>query len=85
MISNKEYETRLSKPFIKQIQICKIKYQNRIEICEFTIIFFNMSSRNVFLASSGYDSIIRFWDISGGHSKRTIKYEENNDAKLKMV
>lgn len=44
-----------------------------------------MASRNVYLASAGYDSVIRFWDISGGHTKRTVKYEESGDVKVKMV
>ena len=44
-----------------------------------------MSSRNVVLASAGYDGVIRFWDISGGHTKRTLKYEDNPELKVKMV
>lgn len=44
-----------------------------------------MASRNVYLVSAGYDSVIRFWDISGGHTKRTLRYEENSDVKVKMV
>ena len=43
-----------------------------------------MASRNVYLASAGYDSVIRFWDISGGHTKRTVKYEESGDAKVNI-
>lgn len=44
-----------------------------------------MASRNVFLVSGGYDGTIRFWDISGGHTKRTIKYDDNQESKLKPV
>ena len=44
-----------------------------------------MASRNVILASAGYDATIRFWDISGGHSKRTLKYEDNPESKVKLV
>ena len=44
-----------------------------------------MSSRNVVLVSAGYDGVIRFWDISGGHTKRTLKYEDNPELKVKMV
>lgn len=44
-----------------------------------------MASRNVYLVSAGYDSIIRFWDISGGHTKRTLRYEDSSDVKVKMV
>ncbi|KAM7458707.1 hypothetical protein BLSTO_00521 [Blastocystis sp. subtype 1] len=43
-----------------------------------------MSSRNVVLVSAGYDGVIRFWDISGGHTKRTLKYEDNPELKVKM-
>ncbi|KAK8789664.1 hypothetical protein WA171_001755 [Blastocystis sp. BT1] len=43
-----------------------------------------MASRNVLLASAGYDTTIRFWDISGGHTKRTLKYEDNPELKVKM-
>lgn len=44
-----------------------------------------MSSRNVILVSAGYDAVIRFWDISGGHTKRTLKYEDNPELKAKLV
>lgn len=44
-----------------------------------------MASRNVILASAGYDATIRFWDISGGHSKRILKYEDNPESKVKLV
>ena len=44
-----------------------------------------MASRNVILASAGYDATIRFWDISGWHSKRTLKYEDNPESKVKLV
>ena len=44
-----------------------------------------MASRNVLLASAGYDTTIRFWDISGGHTKRTLKYDDNPELKVKMV
>ena len=44
-----------------------------------------MASRNVYLVSGGYDGTIRFWDISGGHTKRTIKYDDNQESKLKPV
>ena len=44
-----------------------------------------MASRSVLLASAGYDGVIRFWDVSGGHTKRTIKYEDSQDAKVRPV
>ena len=40
---------------------------------------------DVFQVSAGYDAVIRFWDISGGHTKRTLKYEDNPELKAKLV
>lgn len=44
-----------------------------------------MASRSVLLASAGYDGVIRFWDVSGGHTKRTIKYDDSQEAKVRPV
>lgn len=44
-----------------------------------------MASKDVFLVSGGYDGVIRYWDTSGGHAKKTLEYKDSQDAKTKYV
>lgn len=44
-----------------------------------------MASKDVFLVSGGYDGVIRCWDTSGGHAKKTLEYKDSQDAKTKYV
>ena len=44
-----------------------------------------MASKDVFLVSGGYDGVIRYWDTSGGHAKKTLEYKDSQDAKMKYV
>lgn len=44
-----------------------------------------MASKDVYLVSGGYDGVIRFWDTSGGHAKKTLEYKDSQDAKIKYV
>ncbi|KAK8791997.1 hypothetical protein WA158_005374 [Blastocystis sp. Blastoise] len=37
-----------------------------------------MPSNGVHLVTGSYDSTIRFWDASGGHTTRTIKFDEKS-------
>lgn len=60
----------------------------RIIICNLRLSIYlssNMASKDVFLVSGGYDGVIRCWDTSGGHAKKTLEYKDSQDAKTKYV